>query len=141
MKVCDRINTWRFKFAARICAFLLILGIIASCSSGETPHESPAASASGGSKILRVAYEREVDVLNAYTSQMLVDIAFSMVEGLVTTNDRNTYIPVLARQIPTEENGLVVHNEDGTIDMTWRLHEGVRWHDGEPFTSEDVCFT
>ncbi len=25
--------------------------------------------------------------------------------------------------------------------MTWRLRENVRWHDGEPFTSADVCFT
>jgi hypothetical protein len=64
-----------------------------------------------------------------------------MVEGLVTTNDRNTYIPVLATQIPTAENGLVRSNEDGTVDMTWQLQENVRWHDGEAFTSEDVCFT
>jgi peptide/nickel transport system substrate-binding protein len=25
--------------------------------------------------------------------------------------------------------------------MTWNLQEGVQWHDGEEFTSEDVCFT
>ena len=92
-------------------------------------------------KILRVAYNREIDVLNAFTSQNLVDIQFSMVEGLITTDEDNTYIPVLAKEIPTEENGLVVHNDDGTIDMTWNLHENVRWHDGEEFTSEDVCFT
>ena len=92
-------------------------------------------------KILRVAYEREVDVLNAFTSQMLVDIHFSMVEGLVTTDENNTYIPVLAREIPTTENGLIVERSDGTVEMTWRLRENVRWHDGEPFTSEDVCFT
>ncbi len=92
-------------------------------------------------RILRVAYDREIDVLNAFTSQMLVDIQFSMVEGLVTTNESNTYVPVLAERIPTVENGLIVTNVDGTVDMTWELHEGVRWHDGEPFTSEDVCFT
>ncbi len=94
-----------------------------------------------GRRILRVAYEREVDVLNAFTSQMLVDIHFSMVEGLVTTDENNRYVPVLAREIPTLENGLIVENPDGTLQMTWRLHEDVRWHDGEPFTSEDVCFT
>jgi peptide/nickel transport system substrate-binding protein len=88
-----------------------------------------------------VAYEREIDVLNAFTSQNLVDIAFSMVEGLVTADEHNAYIPVLAKEIPTEENGLIVRNPDGTVDMTWELHTGVRWHDGEEFTSEDVCFT
>jgi peptide/nickel transport system substrate-binding protein len=92
-------------------------------------------------KILRVAYEREIDVLNAFTSQNLADIAFSMVEGLVTADEHNSYIPVLAKQIPTLENGLIVVNDDGTVDMTWELQEGVLWHDGEAFTSEDVCFT
>jgi peptide/nickel transport system substrate-binding protein len=128
------------RINARLSAFLLFCGLAAGCGSGESTDNSATPTMPDGN-ILRIAYEREIDVLNAYTSQMLVDISFSMVEGLVTTNDRNTYIPVLAKQIPTEENGLVTHNADGTIDMTWQLHEGVRWHDGEDFTSEDVCFT
>jgi peptide/nickel transport system substrate-binding protein len=110
----------------------------AACSGGGDPGGS---STEGAPTILRVAYTREIDVLNALTSQNLVDIQFSMVEGLVTTDEHNTYIPVLAREIPTEANGLVERRPDGTVGMTWRLHEGVRWHDGEPFTSEDVCFT
>ena len=118
---------------------MLALGAVcASCGGGEA--RDPLASLDGR-KILRVAYEREVDVLNAFTSQMLVDIHFSMVEGLVTTDENNNYVPVLAREIPTVENGFIVENADRTVDMTWRLREGVRWHDGEPFTSEDVCFT
>jgi len=92
-------------------------------------------------KILRVAYDREIDVLNPFTSQNLVDIEFSMMEGLITTDEHNTYVPVLAGEIPTEANGLVTHNADGTVDMTWPLRDNIRWHDGEPFTSADVCFT
>jgi len=118
--------------------FAVALVALGGCSAGE--QRDPLASADGR-KILRVAYEREVDVLNAFTSQMLVDIHFSMVEGLITTDENNTYVPVLAREVPTRENGGIVDRADGRIDMTWRLHEDVRWHDGEPFTSEDVCFT
>ena len=117
-----------------------VIGLLAVGCGGTEPGAA-ADSADGARKILRVAYNREIDVLNAFTSQMLIDIHLSMVEGLITTDENNTYVPVLAKQIPTEENGLVVRNEDGTIDMTWELHENVRWHDGEKLTSADVCFT
>ena len=112
------------------------------CSSSTTidvPSDRPGDGAA--KRILRVAYNREIDVLNAYTSQNLVDIEFSMVEGLITTDEHNTYIPVLAKKIPTEANGLIVRQPDGTIEMTWHLQEDVRWHDGPPLTSSDVCFT
>jgi len=99
------------------------------------------AAPAGGKKILRVAYEREIDLLNPFTSQNLVDISFSMIEGLVTTDDHNRFVPVLAQTIPTRENGLVSTRSDGTIEMTWPLRARVSWHDGKPFTSRDVCFT
>ena len=112
-------------------ALWALLGL-AGCAGG---------TADSGRSILRIAYDREIDVLNPYTSQNLVDISFSMIEGLVTTDDRQQYVPVLATTIPTLDNGLVVRNPDGTVDMTWPLRSGVRWHDGEPFTAADVCFT
>ena len=61
-----------------------------------------------------------------------------MVEGLVTTDENNNYIAVLAREIPTEENGLIERRTDGLLDMTWRLRDGVRWHDGVPVTARDI---
>ena len=64
-----------------------------------------------------------------------------MVEGLVQNNDKGENIPILAKEIPTLANGGIVAKADGTYDMTWHLQEGVKWHDGEPFTSKDVCFT
>ncbi len=94
-----------------------------------------------GKKILHVAYTAEIDVLNALTSQNLTDIEITMVEGLIVSNDKNQYIPVLAKEIPTYENGGIVKRPDGKIDMTWHLQQGVKWHDGVEFTSKDVCFT
>jgi peptide/nickel transport system substrate-binding protein len=124
---------------ARPRALILALCAAALTACGGEPRDR--LGSADGRSILRVAYEREVDVLNAFTSQMLVDIHFSMVEGLIATDENNTYVPVLATEIPTRENGLIVDHADGTVGMTWRLHEDVRWHDGEPFGSEDVCFT
>jgi peptide/nickel transport system substrate-binding protein len=119
----------------------LLAGIVLAACGGGSDGGAGGGVAEDGRRILRVAYDREIDVLNPLTSQNLVDIQFSMMEGLVTTDEHNRYIPVLAAEIPTEENGLIVRNGDGTLDMTWPLHAGVSWHDGEPFTSADVCFT
>ena len=94
-----------------------------------------------GKTILRVAYEREIDVLNPFTSQNLADIGYTMIEGLVTTDEHNRYIPVLAKTIPTRANGLVKTTPAGMVEVTWPLQDSVRWHDSVPFTSKDVCFT
>ncbi len=94
-----------------------------------------------GKKILRIAYGQENDTLNSFTSQMTGEVTLPMIEGLVISNNENTYIPVLAEEIPTYENGGVVDREDGKIDMTWKLRQGVKWHDGVEFTADDVCFT
>lgn len=92
-------------------------------------------------KILYTAYDREIDVLNQFTSQMTCDIQQNVVEGLIITNDKNEYIPVLAKAIPTFENGGIKKNADGTYDMTWHLQPGVKWSDGAEFTADDVLFT
>lgn len=120
---------------------LMLAFLLALSACGGSSDDGAATTSAAGRSILRIAYEREIDVLNAFTSQNLADIAFSMVEGLVTTDETGTYVPVLARRIPTVGNGLIVRNNDGTVDMTWELQDSVRWHDGRPFTSADVCFT
>src|SRR4051794_26197036 len=50
--------------------------------------------------------------------------------------DRNL-LPVLAAPIPTMPNGTVAADGTGVI---WKLKRGVAWHDGEPFTADDVIF-
>jgi peptide/nickel transport system substrate-binding protein len=47
-------------------------------------------------------------------------------------------VPVLAAEIPTNDNGGLA--ADGT-SVTWKLKQGVTWHDGKPFTADDVVFT
>lgn len=45
--------------------------------------------------------------------------------------------PVLATEVPTRANGGL--SADGK-SVTWRLKRGVTWHDGQPFTADDVVF-
>lgn len=53
-------------------------------------------------------------------------------EGLTTQNGELDFIAALAKDWET--------NEDQT-EITFTLEEGVKWHDGEEFTADDVVFT
>lgn len=45
--------------------------------------------------------------------------------------------PVLAAEVPSRENGGVA--ADGR-SVVWKLKAGVTWHDGSPFSADDVVF-
>src|SRR6185437_651631 len=45
--------------------------------------------------------------------------------------------PVLAESIPGLEDGTLA--KDGK-SVTWKLKKNVKWHDGKPFTADDVVF-
>jgi len=47
----------------------------------------------------------------------------------------------LAEAIPTTDNGLWKVFPDGTMETTWKIRPNVFWHDGRPFTTEDLLFT
>src|SRR4030095_14283228 len=49
--------------------------------------------------------------------------------------------PQLAEAVPTTENGLWRVLPDGRMETTWKLRPGATWHDGTPFTSDDLLFT
>jgi peptide/nickel transport system substrate-binding protein len=59
-------------------------------------------------------------------------------EPLFSVNPEGDFVPILAAEIPSVTNG--GRAPDGTWTM-WRLKPGVVWHDGAPFTAEDVIFT
>ena len=91
--------------------------------------------------LLIVGYDREPDTLNRFSTHILEDIQTPVVEGLTITDEQMNILPLLAREVPTLENGGVRLRPDGGMDVTWRLRPGITWHDGKPFTSADVKFT
>src|SRR5207249_3346664 len=58
-------------------------------------------------------------------------------EPLGSYDPDGNIIPVLAAEVPSLQNGLVA--KDG-LSVTWRLKKNVAWHDGKPFTADDVVF-
>jgi peptide/nickel transport system substrate-binding protein len=61
-----------------------------------------------------------------------------VVEPLFVPDAKGEYIPVLAAEVPTLENGGI--SED-FLTITYKLRDGVTWSDGEPFTADDVIFS
>jgi peptide/nickel transport system substrate-binding protein len=58
-------------------------------------------------------------------------------EPLAAWDPDGNLVPVLAAEIPDIENGGLA--SDGK-SVTWKLKAGVEWHDGQPFTADDVAF-
>ncbi len=58
-------------------------------------------------------------------------------EPLAGYGPEGELVPVLAEEVPNRENGGL--QADGK-SVTWKLKKGVKWHDGQPFTADDVVF-
>jgi peptide/nickel transport system substrate-binding protein len=58
-------------------------------------------------------------------------------EPLAAWDADGNLVPVLATEIPSTANGGLT--ADGR-SVTWKLKRGVTWHDGQPFTADDVVF-
>ncbi|WP_407156752.1 peptide ABC transporter substrate-binding protein [Bradyrhizobium sp. STM 3557] len=58
-------------------------------------------------------------------------------EPLAGWDKEGNLVPILAAEIPSKENGGLA--EDG-LTVIWKLKQGVKWHDGKPFTADDVIF-
>lgn len=58
-------------------------------------------------------------------------------EPLAGWNSEGNLVPILAAEIPSVQNGGVA--VDGK-SVVWKLKRNVQWHDGKPFTADDVVF-
>jgi ABC-type transport system substrate-binding protein len=57
--------------------------------------------------------------------------------GVSAVGSDGQLVPILAASLPAVERGSWLVSPDGTMQTTWKLREGVTWHDGQPFTSAD----
>lgn len=83
---------------------------------------------------------QEPNTLNPLLSDLLAtaEISSLLFNGLVAMNEKGEWVPDLAAEVPSLKNGGV--SKDGRV-VTYKLKQGVTWHDGQPFTADDVVFT
>ncbi len=94
----------------------------------------------GGGGRLRLLWWQAPTILNVHLAQGTKDYDASRVvyEPLAAFDPDGNFVPILAEEIPSYENGGL--SRDGK-SVTWHLKKGVSWHDGKPFTADDVIFT
>nr|WP_313897783.1 peptide-binding protein [Bacillus litorisediminis] len=124
--------------------FVLLLGMLAACSgdAGEGDEtEQPQGEGEGttgepqmGGSIIGAIDTAPTGQFNPifYTEAYEANIISFVFESLLTQNEKLEYEPNLAKSWK--------FNEDQTA-ITLELEQGVKWHDGEEFTAEDVVFT
>jgi len=93
----------------------------------------------GGGGTLKALLWQAPTLLNPHLAVGAKDAEGSRIfyEPLAAWDPDGNLVPVLAAEIPDIENGGLT--SDG-MSVTWKLKAGVEWHDGQPFTADDVVF-
>jgi peptide/nickel transport system substrate-binding protein len=61
--------------------------------------------------------------------------------GFASEDNDGMLRPKLVEEIPTVENGRWRIFPDGRMETSFRIRRNVVWHDGTPFTADDLLFT
>lgn len=93
----------------------------------------------GGGGLLKVLWWQGPTLLNPHFAVGTKDQDGSRLfyEPLAAWDADGNLRPILAETIPGREDGTLA--ADGK-SVTWKLKKGVTWHDGKPFTADDVVF-
>src|SRR5207249_1901644 len=93
----------------------------------------------GGGGIVKTLWWQAPTLLNPHFATGTKDQDASRIfyEPLASFDPDGNLVPILAAEVPSRENGGLAR--DG-MSVTWRLKRGVVWHDGRPFTADDVVF-
>ena len=120
---------------APTAAQLLALGGVAAAQPASTYKPTKA----GGGGTLKLLWWQGPTLLNPHFAVGTKDQDGSRLfyEPLAAWDSNAEIRAVLAAEIPSVANGGLA--EDGR-SVTWKLKQGVKWHDGQPFTADDVVF-
>ncbi len=93
----------------------------------------------GGGGTLKTLFWQGATLLNPHFAVGTKDQEGSRIfyEPLAAWDPDGNLIPMLAAEIPDIENGGIAR--DG-MSVIWKLKQNVQWHDGKPFTADDVVF-
>ena len=113
-------------------------GASAAVVGHQTPGFNPTKRGGGGT--VKLLYWQAPTILNGHLSDGAKDRQASSVfyEPLAQIDQDANLIPVLAAEAPSVAKQTL---DPGGKFVVWKLKKGVQWHDGKPFSADDVVFT
>ncbi len=132
------------KYSIFLLVFIMVSTLLLSgCGSPpaevEEPNNSEAETTlesgsmiEGGNVVVRI--EQDIDSLDPHLSAAsgTEEIIFNIYEGLIKPNEKGELCPAVAESYEVAEEGL---------KYTFKLREGIKFHNGEAVTVDDVKFT
>ncbi|MET3698775.1 peptide/nickel transport system substrate-binding protein [Bacillus oleivorans] len=126
--------------------FILVALFLGACSnsgseetstntnSNHSESEETSPSTEAGPKIVRIAMSTEVDNLDPYLSAATDTMSMmdNVFDGLLDTNEAGELVPAIAESYDISDDGLT---------YTFKLKEGIKFHDGSDLTAEDVIYS
>jgi peptide/nickel transport system substrate-binding protein len=130
----------------RLIAWSLAAAVLVACAPTRpsTPTDGSAPAASAAPKRISAAIMADPPAvfqeLTGFGQRGTDALQELVVSGLSSQDNFGVLRPQLAEAVPSVDNGLWRVLPDGRMEMTWRIRDGARWHDGMPFTSQDLLF-
>lgn len=71
------------------------------------------------------------------------EVIFHVYDNLIDYDGPHTdrFVPMLSTEVPSLDNGLIEENPDGSITMRFPIRTGVKFHNGDTLTPEDVAYS
>ena len=93
----------------------------------------------GGGGLLKLLWWQGPTLLNPHFATGVKDQDGSRLfyEPLAGWDPDGNLAPILAAEVPSVEAGTV---DRDLMWVVWKLRQGVKWHDGAPFTADDCVF-
>ena len=138
--------------AGRYAVFgLVALALVAGCAPLQSPGGSSATTdqqrASAPKRLVAAIRGNPISVSHVLTAggggriDGARELSSLTSSGLSVRDHTGQSIPVLAERLPSLDEGTWRVFPDGRMETTWTIRQGALWHDGTPFTAQDLVFT
>jgi peptide/nickel transport system substrate-binding protein len=137
-----------FKALILVCMLSLAFFPLISCQTTQETEQPTqpevAATETPSEKSITILIAEDPPSFNAQISDTGYDalVMELVMLGLTDIDPEGNIFPELAAELPSQENGgVVLDEENGTMLVTWKMRNDIQWADGKHVTADDVLFT